>query len=289
MKNIEIPTKRGIKLEGILYQETINPLSILIIISGIHAKDEKNPFYDYIGNTLNKKGNIDFICAHTCDAIKKTTQINFITGKKETFGSFNEDFNNIEDDIESYINYVEKNYNYKNLYLGGHSVGANKIIYYLSKNHDSRIEKYILMSPANIIKLLEKNTKEELELIKKYKEQKKDNEILPFLLFGWYQCNVKSAYDWVYNNKIDNIHYEKDADFSQIYNIIHSGGMIIGTFDRLACGDPKGFLENINNHTKNKDKNKLLFIEKTGHVYQKKDQEIADALLNLIIEWENSK
>ena len=108
MKNIEIPTKRGIKLEGILYQETTNPLSILIIISGIHAKDEKNPFYDYIGNTLNKKGNIDFICAHTCDAIKKTTQINFITGKKETFGSFNEDFNNIEDDIESYINYVER-------------------------------------------------------------------------------------------------------------------------------------------------------------------------------------
>ena len=167
MKNIEIPTKRGIKLEGILYQETTNPLSILIIISGIHAKDEKNPFYDYIGNTLNKKGNIDFICAHTCDAIKKTTQINFITGKKETFGSFNEDFNNIEDDIESYINYVEKNYKYQHLYLGGHSVGANKIIYYLSKNHDSRIEKYILMSPANIIKLLEKNTKEELELIKK--------------------------------------------------------------------------------------------------------------------------
>ena len=39
--------------------------------------------------------------------------------------------------------------------------------------------------------------KEELELIKKYKEQKKDNEILPFLLFGWYQCNAKSAYDWV--------------------------------------------------------------------------------------------
>ena len=63
--------------------------------------------------------------------------------------------------------------------------------------------------------------------------------------------------------------------------------MIIGTYDRLACGDPYGFLENINNHTKNKDKNKLLFIEKTGHVYQKKEQEIADILLNLIYEWNN--
>ncbi len=288
MKNIEVPTKRGITLEGILYNETKNPTSILIVISGIHAKDEGNPFYDYIGHTLNK-GNIDFICAHTCDAIKKKTQINYITGKEETFGSFNEDFNNTEDDVESYINYAEKKNCYKHIYLGGHSVGANKIIYYLSKNHDCRIKKYILMSPANIIKLLEKNSEEELKLIKDYKEQKRDDEIMPFLLFGWYQCNVKSAYDWVYNNILDNIHYEKDGDFSQISNITHSGAIIIGTYDRLACGDPIGFLENINNHTKNKEKNKLLYIEKTGHVYQKKDQEIADLLLNLIAEWENEK
>jgi len=283
---IEVPTKRGIYLEGILYNETINPSSILIAITGIHAKDESNPFYDNIGFTLNK-GNIDFICAHTSDAIKKITKINYITKKEETFGSFNEDFNNTEDDIEAYINYVEK-FKYKHIYLAGNSIGANKIIYYLSKNHDRRIEKYILMSPANIIKLIEKNTKEELNIIKEYKEQNKDNEIIPFLLFGWYQCNAKSAYDWVYNNILDNIHYERDGDFNQINKIIHSGAMIIGTYDRLACGDPKGFLENINNHTINKDKNKLLFIENTGHVYQKKEQEIADLLLNLIKEWEDS-
>ena len=287
MKNIEVPTKRGILLEGILYCETKNPTSILIAISGIHAQAERNPFYDNIGFTLNK-GNIDFICAHTCDAMKKVTKKNILTGKEETFGSFNEDFNNTEDDIEAYINYVEK-YNYKHVYLAGHSIGANKIIYYLSKNHDQRVEKYILMSPANIIKLLEKNSKEELSLIKEYKGQKKDDELIPFLLFGWYECTIKSAYDWVYNNILDNIHYEKDGDFSQINNITHSGAMIIGTLDRLACGDPSGFLENINNHTKNKDKNKLLFIEKTGHVYQKKEQEIADLLLNLLNEWEDTK
>ena len=285
MHEIKVPTKRGILLEGILYNETKNPSSILIPITGIHAKDEKNPFYDIIGFTLNK-GNIDFICAHTSDAIKKTTQNNFLTGKKETFGSFNEDFNNTEDDIEAYINYVEK-FKYRHIYLAGHSIGANKIIYYLSKNHDRRIEKYILMSPANISKLIEKNTKNELNLIKEYKEQNKDNEIIPFLLFGWYQCTTKSAYDWVYNNILDNIHYDKDGDFSQINKITHSGAMIIGSFDRLACGDPIGFLENINNHTQNKEKNKLLFIEETGHVYQKKEREIANLLLNIIKEWEN--
>ena len=61
------------------------------------------------------------------------------------------------------------------------------------------------MSPTNIIKLIEKNTEKELNLIKEYKEQNRDNEIIPFLLFGWYQCKAKSAYDWLYNNILDNV------------------------------------------------------------------------------------
>ena len=48
--------------------------------------------------------------------------------------------------------------------------------------------------------------------------------------------------------------------------------MIIGTYDRFTYGDPIGFLENINNHTKNPKKNKLLFVEKTGHVIGKKNR-----------------
>ena len=69
------------------------------------------------------------------------------------------------------------------------------------------------MNSVNIKKLLEKNTKEELNLIKEYKKQKRDYELIPFLLFGWYECLTKTAYDWVYNNILDNIHYEKRVIF----------------------------------------------------------------------------
>jgi len=285
MKNLEIPTKRGILLDATLYCETKDPLSLVIGIIGVHGKTEENPFYYNIGITLNK-GNIDFLYAQTCDAIKKITKKNFLTGENETFGSFNEDFNNTEDDIEAYINFAEKQ-NYKNIYLAGHSLGANKVIYYLSKNHDYRIKKYILLSPADIKGLFEKNTEEEINIIKEYKEKNKDNEIIPFLLFGWFECITKTAYDWAFNNILDNIHADKNGDFSQINNITHSGAIIIGTYDRFARKDPYGFLENINSHTKNPSKNKLLYIKETGHVYQKKEQEIADCLLNLINEWEN--
>lgn len=61
--------------------------------------------------------------------------------------------------------------------------------------------------------------------------------------------------------------------------------MLIGTYDRFTYGDPSWFLENINNHTKNPEKNELLFIEKTGHTYQRKEQEVAETLLNLINKW----
>ena len=283
MKKIEVPTKRGILLDGVLFCETKNPNTILISVTGIHGKFKSNPFYYNIGNTLNK-GNIDFIYAQTCDAIRKETKKNIITGKEEIIGSFNEDFNNTEDDIEAYINYAEKN-NYKHIYLAGHSLGANKVIYYLSKNHDLRVEKYILLSPANIANLIGRNTEKEINIIKEYKEKGKDDEIIPFQLFGWVECITRTAYDWVYNNILNNVHVEKDGDFSQINNITHTGAMIIGTYDKFTCGDPSGFLQNINNHTKNPDQNKLLYVEKTGHVYKRKEQELSDMLLKLINEW----
>ena len=65
--------------------------------------------------------------------------------------------------------------------------------------------------------------------------------------------------------------------------------MIIGTYDKFTCGDPIGFLDNINKHTKNLEKNKLLFIEKTGHVYRRKEKELSEVILNLIKEWQIEK
>ena len=53
-------------------------------------------------------------------------------------------------------------------------------------------------------------------------------------------------------------------------------------------GDPSGFLENINHHLPTSKENKLVFIEKTGHTYQQKEQEIADDILQLVKDWRNS-
>ena len=69
----------------------------------------------------------------------------------------------------------------------------------------------------------------------------------------------------------------------------HTGALLIGTYDRFTYGDPAGFLKNINDHMPTAKRNKLIFIEKTGHTYQQKEQEVADRLLGLVKEWEEER
>lgn len=283
MIEIQVETKRGVLLNGVLFNETKSSDTVLIAITGIHGNFYSNPFYYNIGYTLNK-GNIDFIYAQTNDAFGAEKVMNVKTKKLEIIGSCNEDFNYTDEDIEAYLNFAEKK-NYKHIYLSGHSLGTNKIIYYLSRNHDKRVEKYLLLSPANITHLLKVVTDEEKYIIQNYIKNGKENEIIPFELLGWIQCTAKTAYNWVFNNILNNVHVEKNGDFSQINEINHKGAMLIGTYDRFTYGDPSGFLTNINNHTKYPKENKLIFIEKTGHTYQKKQQEVADIILKLIKEW----
>ena len=56
-------------------------------------------------------------------------------------------------------------------------------------------------------------------------------------------------------------------------------------YDNFTEGDPSKFLRNINSHMPTAAQNKLIFIERTGHTYQQKHQEIADEILKLTTDW----
>ena len=74
MKELDIETKRGSILDGVLFCQTKNPDTVLITITGIHGNFFSNPFYYNFGETLNK-GNIDFIYAQTCDALGREKKL----------------------------------------------------------------------------------------------------------------------------------------------------------------------------------------------------------------------
>lgn len=283
MKGLKIETKRGTLLDGVLFGTGVKADTVLICITGIHGNFYSNPFYYNIGDTLTAAG-IDFIYAQTNDAFGAIRTQNVRTGQEEIIGSWNERFALTDEDIAAYLDYAERQ-GYKHIILAGHSLGANKVIYYLSRHHDTRVEHFLLLSPANLDYMTSSATPQQREIIHQFYERGDAEKMLPFLLMGWVECTVGTAYDWVWSGLLNNVHTRPDGDFSQVSRITHTGALLIGTYDNFTDGDPSGFLRNINSHMPTADQNRLLFIERTGHTYQQKQQELADKILQLIKDW----
>ena len=279
MYRLDVPTKRGVLLNGVLFRDTASRKNdtVMIAITGIHGNFYSNPFYYNVGDTLNS-GGIDFIYAQTNDAFGEIETMNVTTGQKEIIGSWNERFSYVDEDIEAYLSFV-KDQGYEHIILAGHSLGANKVIYYLSRHQDAKIDHFFLLSPANLTYMMSGVTDREKKTIKDQVERGEGEKMLPFPFMGWVECI------WQFSGILNNVHTAKNGDFSQAEKITHTGALLVGTYDNFTDGDPSDFLRNLNDHMPSCKDNKLIFIEKTGHTYQMKHQELADDILHQLQEW----
>lgn len=285
MFRLDVPTARGVVLNGVLFREQREKTTdtVMIAITGIHGNFYSNPFYYNIGDTLNADG-IDFIYAQTNDAFGRIETVNVNTGEKEIIGSWNERFSYTDEDIDAYLTFAERE-GYEHIILAGHSLGANKVIYYLSCHHDPLVEHFFLLSPANLTYMMSGVTGMEKQIIKEQVENGDGDKMLPFPFMGWVECIANTAYDWQFSGLLNNVHTAKDGDFSQAEKVTHNGALLVGTYDNFTDGDPSEFLRNLNNHMPAANENRLIFIEKTGHTYQMKHQELADDILRQLQEW----
>ena len=282
---IDVVTKRGAVLEGALFRREEDRPSdtVMIAVTGIHGNFFSNPFYYNIGDTLNG-GGIDFIYAPTCDAFSETEIINAVTGKEEIIGSRNERFVYTDEDIEAYLDFALKE-GYKHIILAGHSLGANKVIYYLSRHNDCPIEHFFLLSPANLDYMMSGVTEEEKAIILRQAEEGRGDDMLPFPFMGWVRCTANTAYDWQFSGLLNNAPGMYGGDYSQLEEICHTGALLVGTYDNFTDGAPSEYLRNLNSHMPTEKENSLLFIEDTGHTYQRKRQEAADCILKQLLQW----
>ena len=179
MEKLNVSTRRGTVLNGALFSAR-GADTVVIAITGIHGNFYSNPFYYNIGDTLTA-GGVDFIYAQTCDAFGEIQTFNVKTGEPELIGSWNEDFNNTDEDIEAYLDFA-KEAGYRHVILAGHSLGANKVIYYLSRHHDKRVKHFILLSPANLTYLTENVTELEKKIVREQVARGDGQKRLPFYL-----------------------------------------------------------------------------------------------------------
>ena len=285
MFKLDVAAKRGTVLNGVLFRQNENRTAdtVMIAITGIHGNFYSNPFYYNIGDTLNR-GGIDFIYAQTNDAFGEIQTVNVTTGKEELIGSWNERFAYTDEDIDAYLTWAQQA-GYRHIILAGHSLGANKVIYYLSRHHDSRVERFFLLSPANLSYMMSGVTEQEKQVIREMVESGHGNDMLPFPFMGWVECIAFTAWDWAFSGLLNNVWTEPNGDFSECAQITHTGALLIGTYDNFTNGDPAGFLRNINAHMPTARENQMIFIEKTGHTYQMKHQEVADKILKQLQDW----
>ena len=285
MFRLNVPTKRGVVLNGVLFrpEEKKAADTVMIAITGIHGNFYSNPFYYNIGDTL-KAGGVDFIYAQTNDAFGQIRTVNVHTRKEELIGSWNERFSYTDEDVEAYLDWAEEE-GYEHIILAGHSLGANMVIYYLSRHHDPRVEHFFLLSPANLTHKMSEVTQWEKQMISEQVERGDGDKMLPFPFMGWVDCIANTAWDWQFSGLLNNVHTARDGDFSQAAQITHTGALLVGTYDNFTDGDPAEFLRNLNNHMPTAKKNTLIFIEKTGHTYQMKHQEVADRILKQLQDW----
>lgn len=84
---------------------------------------------------------------------------------------------------------------------------------------------------------------------------------------------------------LDNVHPEPDGDFSQVSRIGTPGGLLIGSLDVFAGGEPVAFLRNLAAHFPDPARNRLVVIPGTGHTYQGKARETAREIAELVGRW----
>ena len=281
-KEINVATERGVVLNGVRFAAEAGADTVVIAITGIHGNFYSNPFYYNIGETLSGAG-IDFIYAQTNDAFPEIETVNVRTGEQTVIGSWNERFSYTAEDIEAYLGFAKRE-GYRHVILAGHSLGANKVMHYLAEHPKAEVDHFLLLLPANLTYMMSGVSQREKHIIKEMFDRGDGEKMLPFAFMGWVVCIAATAYDWVYGN-LNNAHVEEDGDFSDASRVRHTGALLIGTYDNFTNGDPAGFLRNINEHMPTAKDNRLIFIERTGHTYQGKHQQVADEVLRLVKEW----
>ncbi len=284
MEIIRVNTKRGLELKGIMFGN-YSMDTLIIIMSGICSNIFQNDLLLTTGQLLNEN-NIACIIGHSMDAFSCFAYSDLSVGKQKITGVFNDDFNVVYEDVESYVKYAKCS-GFKNIILAGHSLGSNKIIHYLGSTEDDFVDYFIVSSPVDLaywFKVMP-NISDCIKKAKEFVNENRGDEILPYLFGGFSPMTAKTALEFYNARNLMNCPIiSKEGEGDSLNNIKINGSFVIGEKDSLTEDDPKGFLEKINLYTKNPDKNEVIVVPGASHIFYGKDKEYAQTILKIVKE-----
>ena len=204
MKIVDIINSQNIVLRGCLY-DTKNKNLCILFIPGMAGNIIENKFIQILGEEL-QKNDIGFLCGHNQGSFHI---VDYPCNNNNGFvrrGVTYEKFEDCLPDISAYINYIKK-LGYKKIVLAGHSLGANKVIYYLSKNKPDLIKAYILLGPPDMVAELNSiEDKDDLILEAKTNiSNHEPNKLLSKLIWDYYILSSATFIDLVENKNLHNL------------------------------------------------------------------------------------
>ena len=283
MEIIRVNTPRGIELKGAMWGNSSENDTVVVMMSGICSNVFQNDLLSVAGNLLYEN-NIAFIAGHAMDAFSCLAYTDFSTGKQRNTGVVFDDFSIIYEDVEAYVKYSRK-LGFKNIILAGHSLGSNKIINYLGNTNENLVDYFIVSSPVDLThwwKVMP-NMDLCLETAKKFVNEGKGKDILPFLFGGFSPMCAETVLSFYNAFNLKNCPViSGDGETNSLASIRINGSFVIGGKDSLTENDPKGFMEKINSYCKHPEKNQVIVVPDASHIFYNKHDEYAQTILDCV-------
>lgn len=282
MEIIRVKTPRGLELKGAMWgSDRMN--TVVIMMSGICSNVFQNDLLISTGGLLNKN-NIAFIAGHAMDAFSCIAYSDFSTGKQKYTGVVYDDFSLVYEDVEAYVKFA-RDLGFKNIILAGHSLGSNKIIHYLGNTSDNFVDYFIVSAPVDLAHWFEvmPNVKECIELAKKFVDENRGTEILPYLFGGFSPMSAETVLSFYNAFNLKNCPLiSNNGETASLFNIKVNGSFVIGEKDSLTDGNPEGFMVKLNSYCKHPERNQLIVIPDASHIFYGKDKEYAQTILECV-------
>ena len=279
MDRVRVITEDKVNLIGICYSGR-NDKDWNLIFPGVDGNFFTNEFINVLGMKINEEG-YNFVCCHHRGSFQIINSHSLLEdGESKTIGSIFEKFEDCIYDIESWIEYAISN-KAKKINLIAHSHGCNKLIYYLAnhKKYDKYINKIILLSPLDLTTRMN-NRREIKDLMNKANNLINKNDKGNFICCGFFYKTADGFLDMMTNKNIDNFPMmsNRNNNFDMINSIKKDKYIIYG-------GKEKKYSNNFEEKIKYIDKftlKLLTTIENANHIYQNKEEELADRIINII-------
>ena len=282
MDIIKAVAKRGLELRGAIYDSGLFD-TVLIMLTGICSNVFQNDLLDSTGKLLSKSG-ISVIVGHAHDSFSCFAYTDHSIAKQKHAGVFNDDFSMVYEDVETWV-LKAKDMGYKKIILLGHSLGSNKIINYLGNTPDDFIDYFIVSCPIDIMhwwKVMP-NINTCFDTAKKWVEDNKGDDILPFLFGGFSPMTAKTVLGFYNADNLKNCPVlSKEGETKSLYNIKPRGTFLIGSKDSVTGDSPKAFMEQLNRWTKHPENNQVIEVEGASHIFYGMHDTYAQTVLDCI-------